>query len=166
MPSVDKWRDRLTVQGLDIPVGQEERTPTPSPQQRTPVPVRPTPGPTPFPTPTNVNTADVNVLMRLEPIRRREVAQRIVDWVAENGPFDSVEQMEEEIKGIGKVTADALVDLITFGIVGRRGRSQTPRPDIRYQTSRRNPTPTPQASRALPGLELGSGKARLSSAAR
>jgi competence protein ComEA len=124
---------QLIVDGDQIVVPELIPTATPRPPTSTPAPtitVGPgTPSPTPAPTDTsapppaaasggatskiNINTAttaELEALPRIGPA----IAQRIVDYRAEHGPFQKIEDIMN-VTGIGPATFDAIKDLITVG---------------------------------------------------
>jgi competence protein ComEA len=63
--------------------------------------------------PVNINTADVEELMTL-PRVGPVIAQRIVDYRKENGPFTRPAELMN-VKGIGEKTFESLKDRITVG---------------------------------------------------
>lgn len=63
--------------------------------------------------PINVNTASKEELMALPGIGPT-LAQRILTYRLENGPFSRAEDLQE-VKGIGEKTLDKIKDLITTG---------------------------------------------------
>lgn len=68
---------------------------------------------TQFTGPVNINTADSAQLQTLPGIGPT-LAQRIIDYRAENGPFTSVYDLME-VPGIGLVKLEAILDYITVG---------------------------------------------------
>ena len=60
----------------------------------------------------NINSAPVDVLDKLPRIGPK-VAQRIIDFRKQNGPFKKVEELMK-VKGIGEKTFAKLKDLITI----------------------------------------------------
>lgn len=63
--------------------------------------------------PVNINTADVDTLTALPGIGR-VLAERIVAYRRQNGPFRAVEEIMK-VEGIGEKKAEAILDLITVG---------------------------------------------------
>ena len=63
--------------------------------------------------PVDINTADLEQLQTLKGIGPA-LAQRIVDFREENGPFRSVEDLLQ-VKGIGEATLEKFRDHITVG---------------------------------------------------
>jgi comEA protein len=61
----------------------------------------------------NINTADVDELMTLPGIGQ-VIAQRIVDFREEYGPFSTVEELLD-VSGIGEKKLDAIKDLVYVG---------------------------------------------------
>jgi competence protein ComEA len=61
----------------------------------------------------NINTASVSELQNLPRIGPK-VAQRIVDYRTENGPFKKVEDIMK-VRGIGEKVFNGIKDLITVG---------------------------------------------------
>ncbi|MFP4082082.1 MAG: ComEA family DNA-binding protein [Candidatus Aminicenantes bacterium] len=61
----------------------------------------------------NINTASVEKLQTLPRIGEK-VAQRIVDFRKEHGPFKKIEEIMK-VKGIGEKTFKQIKDLITVG---------------------------------------------------
>ncbi len=71
-------------------------------------------GPAPAADKVNINTAsqaDLDKLPRIGP----KVAQRIIDYRKEHGPFKRVEDLMK-VKGIGEKTFARLKDLVTIGV--------------------------------------------------
>ena len=62
--------------------------------------------------PININTADLDQLMTLKGIGPA-LAQRILDYRKEHGPFSSVEELLE-VKGIGESTLEKFRDHVTI----------------------------------------------------
>jgi len=62
--------------------------------------------------PININTAPKETLMQLPGIGEVK-AQAIIDYRNQNGPFTSLEQIQE-VSGIGPATFEKLKDLITI----------------------------------------------------
>ena len=62
--------------------------------------------------PININTASKEILMQLPGIGEVK-AQAIIDYRNQNGPFTSLEQIQE-VSGIGPATFDKLKELITI----------------------------------------------------
>jgi competence protein ComEA len=60
----------------------------------------------------NINTAPADILDKLPRIGPK-VAQRIIDFRKQNGPFKKVEELMK-VKGIGEKTFAKLKDLITI----------------------------------------------------
>ena len=69
--------------------------------------------PTEAPGPININTADLDQLQTLTGIGPT-IAQRIIDYRTEHGPFGSVYDLLE-VSGIGLVKLEAILDQITVG---------------------------------------------------
>lgn len=63
--------------------------------------------------PVNINTADADTLTALPGIGR-VLAERIVAYRRQNGPFRAVEEIMK-VEGIGEKKAEAILDLITVG---------------------------------------------------
>lgn len=63
--------------------------------------------------PVNINTADVDTLTALPGIGR-VLAERIVAYRQQNGPFRAIEEITK-VEGIGEKKAEAILDLITVG---------------------------------------------------
>ncbi len=61
----------------------------------------------------NINTASVTELQKLPRIGPK-VAERIVDYRTQNGPFKKVEDIMK-VRGIGEKVFDQIKDLITVG---------------------------------------------------
>lgn len=61
----------------------------------------------------NINTADVQLLSSLPGIGA-VLAQRIVDYRSENGPFTSVDELKN-VEGIGDGKLEAILDYVTTG---------------------------------------------------
>lgn len=61
----------------------------------------------------NINTATVNDLILLPGIGE-VIAQRIIEYRTQNGPFNSVDELEN-VKGIGKTKLKQITDYITIG---------------------------------------------------
>ena len=61
----------------------------------------------------NINSASVNELETLPGIGAT-YAKKIVDYRLENGPFESIEEIQK-VEGIGPVTYDKIKDLISIG---------------------------------------------------
>ena len=61
----------------------------------------------------NINTADLTELQTLPGIGP-VLAQRIIDYREENGPFTSVSQLTN-VSGIGLATLEKLLDYVTVG---------------------------------------------------
>lgn len=65
------------------------------------------------PSKVNINTASVAELQNLPRIGPK-VAQRIVDYRTQNGPFKKIEDIMK-VRGIGEKVFDQIKDLITVG---------------------------------------------------
>ena len=93
---------RVLVDGEQIDVGRDTQAPAPSVAQ---------PGtPTPSAGPLDLNaatSADLEALPGVGPV----LAQRIVDWRTQNGPFPSVDVLGE-VPGIGDVMLERLRPLV------------------------------------------------------
>lgn len=63
--------------------------------------------------PVNINTADAEVLTALPGIGR-VLADRIVAYRTQNGPFRVIEEITN-VEGIGEGKAEAILELITVG---------------------------------------------------
>lgn len=63
--------------------------------------------------PVNINTADADTLTALPGIGQ-VLAERIVAYRRQNGPFRAIEEITN-VEGIGEKKADAILDLITVG---------------------------------------------------
>lgn len=63
--------------------------------------------------PVNINTADVDTLTALPGIGQ-VLAERIVAYRQQNGPFRAIEEITK-VEGIGEKKADAILELITVG---------------------------------------------------
>lgn len=63
--------------------------------------------------PVNINTADADTLTSLPGIGQ-VLAERIVAYRRQNGPFRAVEEIMK-VEGIGEKKAEAILDLITVG---------------------------------------------------
>ena len=63
--------------------------------------------------PVNINTADADTLTALPGIGR-VLAERIVAYRRQNGPFRVIEEITK-VEGIGEKKAEAILDLITVG---------------------------------------------------
>lgn len=63
--------------------------------------------------PVNINTADVDTLTALPGIGR-VLAERIVAYRRQNGPFRVIEEITK-VEGIGEKKAEAILELITVG---------------------------------------------------
>ncbi len=63
--------------------------------------------------PVNINTADLATLDTLPGIGP-VIAQRIIDYRENNGPFERPEQLGE-VKGIGHKTLEKILDCVTVG---------------------------------------------------
>lgn len=63
--------------------------------------------------PVNINTADADTLTALPGIGQ-VLAERIVAYRRQNGPFRAIEEITE-VEGIGEKKAEAILDLITVG---------------------------------------------------
>ena len=63
--------------------------------------------------PLNINTADAQQLQALPGIGEA-LAQRILDYREENGPFTDVAQLSQ-VSGIGTKKLEAIIDYITVG---------------------------------------------------
>lgn len=63
--------------------------------------------------PVNINTADADTLTALPGIGQ-VLAERIVAYRRQNGPFRAVEEITN-VEGIGEKKAEAILDLITVG---------------------------------------------------
>lgn len=61
----------------------------------------------------NINTADLDTLTTLPGIGKT-LAQRILDYRAEHGPFESVSALLQ-VPGLGEGKLEAILDLITIG---------------------------------------------------
>lgn len=61
----------------------------------------------------NINTADAHTLTMLPGIGE-VLAQRIVDYRTQNGPFESVEELKN-VSGVGDGKLKAILELITAG---------------------------------------------------
>jgi len=65
----------------------------------------------------NINTASLTELQKLPRIGEK-VAQRIIDFRKEHGPFNKIEELMK-VQGIGEKTFNNLKDLITVGSNGK-----------------------------------------------
>lgn len=63
--------------------------------------------------PVNINTADVDTLTALPGIGQ-VLAERIVAYRQQNGPFRAIEEITK-VEGIGEKKAEAILELITVG---------------------------------------------------
>lgn len=63
--------------------------------------------------PVNINTADADTLTALPGIGR-VLAERILAYRRQNGPFRAIEEIMK-VEGIGEKKAEAILDLITVG---------------------------------------------------
>lgn len=63
--------------------------------------------------PVNINTADADTLTALPGIGQ-VLAERIVAYRRQNGPFRAIEEITN-VEGIGEKKADAILELITVG---------------------------------------------------
>ena len=81
-------------------------------QRQAPEPV--TPGPPEPAGSVDINTADVDELQKLNGIGPA-LAQRIIDYREEHGPFQTVEDLLE-VKGIGEATLAKFQEDITVGV--------------------------------------------------
>lgn len=63
--------------------------------------------------PVNINTADADTLTSLPGIGQ-VLAERIVAYRRQNGPFRAIEEITN-VEGIGEKKAEAILDLITVG---------------------------------------------------
>ena len=63
--------------------------------------------------PVNINTADADTLTALPGIGQ-VLAERIVAYRRQNGPFRAIEEITN-VEGIGEKKAEAILDLITVG---------------------------------------------------
>ena len=63
--------------------------------------------------PVNINTADADTLTALPGIGR-VLAERIVAYRRQNGPFRAIEEITK-VEGIGEKKAEAILELITVG---------------------------------------------------
>ena len=63
--------------------------------------------------PVNINTADADTLTALPGIGR-VLAERIVAYRQQNGPFRAIEEITK-VEGIGEKKAEAILELITVG---------------------------------------------------
>ncbi len=63
--------------------------------------------------PVNINTADADTLTALPGIGR-VLAERILAYRQQNGPFRAIEEITK-VEGIGEKKAEAILDLITVG---------------------------------------------------
>ena len=63
--------------------------------------------------PVNINTADADTLTALPGIGQ-VLAERILAYRAQNGPFQAVEEITN-VEGIGEKKAEAILELITVG---------------------------------------------------
>ena len=66
-----------------------------------------------FSFPVNINTADADTLTSLPGIGQ-VLAERIVAYRRQNGPFRAIEEITK-VEGIGEKKAEAILDLITVG---------------------------------------------------
>lgn len=90
---------------------QVSAIPTVSPTQETGVTTAPTEGSVQFPL--DINTASVDELTALSGIGAT-LAQRIVDYRSEKGPFESLSDLLE-VEGIGAKKLETILDDITIG---------------------------------------------------
>ena len=90
---------------------QVSNIPTVSPTQNTEATTVPTEDAIQFPL--DINTASVQELTKLQDIGPT-LAQRIVDYRNENGPFEALSDLLK-VKGIGKKTLEGILDYITIG---------------------------------------------------
>ena len=65
----------------------------------------------------NINTASLTELQKLPRVGEK-VAQRIIDFRKEHGPFNKIEELMK-VQGIGEKTFNDLKDLITVGSNGK-----------------------------------------------
>jgi comEA protein len=83
-------------------------------QTAAPVPTTETPSESTIPAgPVNINTASLDELQTLTGIGP-VLAQRIIDYREENGPFETVSQLTM-VSGIGMTRLEELLDYITVG---------------------------------------------------
>ena len=104
----EKMRNEITVGNV---------APEPSPPPPAPPPPPPPPSPAPQPTPKpaekiNINTANLEELEQITGVGP-VIAQRIIDYRNENGPFQQIEEIKN-VKGIGDVTFEKMKDEITI----------------------------------------------------
>lgn len=78
------------------------------------------------PEPLDINTANLEELETLTGIGP-VLAQRIIDWREENGPFRTVEDLLE-VKGIGPATLEKFRDQVTVGAGAEAGNENTEDP--------------------------------------
>ena len=71
----------------------------------------------------NLNTATAEQLVELRGIGP-DLAQRILDYRASNGPFKSVDELTN-VKGIGKGKLDKIRDVITIDISAETAKGAT-----------------------------------------
>ena len=108
---VGRHLNRAPVRIYQPTVQDEDRTNEPDDEDEFPV-IAPIPVDT-EPQVVNINTAtvqDFEALPGIGPV----MAQRIVDYRDEHGPFKSVEELTK-VKGIGESKLEELLDLITTG---------------------------------------------------
>ena len=104
----EKMKDEITVGNVAPP--SPAPLPPPPPPAPTPIPPPPPSPAEPSPAKININTANYEELQEITGIGE-VIAQRIIDYRNENGPFVQIEDIKN-VKGIGEVTFEKMKDEI------------------------------------------------------